>query len=102
MSKTRFLLSRTCGSSFVAYCARMVDQMSKTCFLYSCTCGYFFIAYYARMVDQMSKNCFLLSRACEYSFVAFKQTNLFPLKEEPQVRDNKKRVLDIYSTIRAQ
>jgi hypothetical protein len=72
----------------------MVDQMSKTCFLYSCACGYSFIAYYARMVDQMSKNCFLVSCACEYSFVAS--------KEEPQVRDNKKRVLDIYSTIRAQ
>jgi hypothetical protein len=42
----------------------MVAQMSKTRFLLSRAGGSSFVAYYARMVDQMSKNCFLLSRAC--------------------------------------
>jgi hypothetical protein len=35
MSKTRVLLSRACGSSFIAYCGLMVAQMSKTRFLLS-------------------------------------------------------------------
>jgi hypothetical protein len=35
MSKARFLLSRACCSSFVAYCGLMVAQMSKTRFLLS-------------------------------------------------------------------
>jgi hypothetical protein len=72
MSKTRFLLSRACGSSFVAYCGRMVDQMSKTRFLLSRTCGSSFVAYCARMVATIRPQ---------------KAT-----KEEPPARDNKKRL----------